>query len=429
MRVAGLEPQRPRPRRRRAGAADGAAAALDVVSVNVALAAETHRLLDAGRLARMRPDAVLVNTSRGEIVDLDALCDLLRAGHLGGAWLDVVEGEPRIPAERLEALAAVPNLLRHPAHLLAHRRDARPSVRRDDRPHPRVLRRQAHSNASPTRRSHDAEPMTSPSSAATSSSTAGRSSREHRRRATDASSTLTDGPLDARETLDATRPDRPARRHRRALPRLLGLRLGDVRERHARGGQGRRHHRRRHAARQAADPDRRGAARASSPRSPAPATSTTRRSAATRRGPLRDGADGRGGRELLQAVHRRRRPARDVPGRRRRPAARRAAAGGGDRADGHRALPRTPTSSTSRRTAYGRRPHGPGRVGRRAPVVQRAGRRAHGRAAGRGHRRPRVIAHVSSPQTMERSPNFASVASTSGPRPATTTSARRRSRR
>ncbi|UGS34731.1 2-hydroxyacid dehydrogenase [Capillimicrobium parvum] len=90
-----------------------------VVSVNVALAAETHRLLDAAALARMRPDAVLVNTSRGETIDLDALCDLLRAGRLGGAWLDVVEGEPGLPAERLEALAAVPNLFVTP-HISWH---------------------------------------------------------------------------------------------------------------------------------------------------------------------------------------------------------------------------------------------------------------------------------------------------------------------
>ena len=89
------------------------------MSVNVALAAETHRLLDAPALARMRPDAVLVNTSRGETIDLDALCDLLHGGRLGGAWLDVMEGEPGIPAERLQALATVPNLFVTP-HISWH---------------------------------------------------------------------------------------------------------------------------------------------------------------------------------------------------------------------------------------------------------------------------------------------------------------------
>jgi phosphoglycerate dehydrogenase-like enzyme len=58
----------------------------------------------------MRPDAVLGNTSRGETVDLEALCELLRAGRLGGAWLDVVEGEPGVTAQQLAELAAVPNL-------------------------------------------------------------------------------------------------------------------------------------------------------------------------------------------------------------------------------------------------------------------------------------------------------------------------------
>jgi phosphoglycerate dehydrogenase-like enzyme len=82
----------------------------DAVSVNVALTPETHRLLDRDRLASMRPGAWLVNTARGEIVDVDALCDLLAAGHLGGACLDVVEGEP-LDAERARSLAAVPNLI------------------------------------------------------------------------------------------------------------------------------------------------------------------------------------------------------------------------------------------------------------------------------------------------------------------------------
>jgi phosphoglycerate dehydrogenase-like enzyme len=81
-----------------------------VVSVNVALTPETHRLLDGPALGRMRPDAVLVNTARGGIVDEDALCDLLRAGRLRGACLDVLEGEP-VGEERLAALADVPNLL------------------------------------------------------------------------------------------------------------------------------------------------------------------------------------------------------------------------------------------------------------------------------------------------------------------------------
>ncbi len=89
-----------------------------VVSVNVALAPETHHLLDGTALSRMRPDAMLINTSRGETVDLDALSERLRAGRLGGACLDVVEGEP-VGRERLRALADVPNLFITP-HMSWH---------------------------------------------------------------------------------------------------------------------------------------------------------------------------------------------------------------------------------------------------------------------------------------------------------------------
>jgi glycerate dehydrogenase len=82
----------------------------DAVSINVALTPETHRLLDAGRLASMRRGAWLVNTARGEVLDLDALCELLASGHLGGACLDVVEGEP-LDSDRARRLGAVPNLI------------------------------------------------------------------------------------------------------------------------------------------------------------------------------------------------------------------------------------------------------------------------------------------------------------------------------
>jgi phosphoglycerate dehydrogenase-like enzyme len=85
----------------------------DMVSVNVALTPETNGLLDAERLASMRRGAWLVNTARGEVLDTDALCALLESGHLGGACLDVVDGEPLEP-ERARRLAAVPNLILTP---------------------------------------------------------------------------------------------------------------------------------------------------------------------------------------------------------------------------------------------------------------------------------------------------------------------------
>ena len=68
---------------------------------------ETDRLLDARRLALLRPTAFLCNFGRGNLVDEDALCAALRAGRLAGAVLDVFREEP-LPAD--SPLRAAPNL-------------------------------------------------------------------------------------------------------------------------------------------------------------------------------------------------------------------------------------------------------------------------------------------------------------------------------
>ena len=66
----------------------------DVVSLHVPLTGVTRGLLDAQRIARMKPGAVLINTARGGTVVEDALIDALKSGQLGGAALDVFESEP-----------------------------------------------------------------------------------------------------------------------------------------------------------------------------------------------------------------------------------------------------------------------------------------------------------------------------------------------
>jgi D-3-phosphoglycerate dehydrogenase len=70
---------------------------VDLLSLHVPLTPETHRLIGARELERMKPTAVLVNTSRGKVVDEAALWEAIRSGHLAGAGLDVLEKEPPDP--------------------------------------------------------------------------------------------------------------------------------------------------------------------------------------------------------------------------------------------------------------------------------------------------------------------------------------------
>jgi len=80
--------------------------ASDFISLHVNLTDETHHLIDADALRAMKPTAVLVNTSRGPVVDPDALTEALRGGEIFAAGLDVTEPEP-LPSDH--PLVALPN--------------------------------------------------------------------------------------------------------------------------------------------------------------------------------------------------------------------------------------------------------------------------------------------------------------------------------
>lgn len=85
------------PDARRLDTVEEVLAAADFVSVHMPGGGENRHLINAERLARMKPSAFLVNSARGDIVDSDALIAALRAGSIAGAGLDVYDGEPEVP--------------------------------------------------------------------------------------------------------------------------------------------------------------------------------------------------------------------------------------------------------------------------------------------------------------------------------------------
>ena len=102
MRVLVSDPSHPADEVRAAGAEprdlDDLLAESDAVTLHVPLTPATRGLIDATRLARMKPGAFLINCARGAVVDLDALAEALGSGRLGGAGLDVFIPE-RLPVD------------------------------------------------------------------------------------------------------------------------------------------------------------------------------------------------------------------------------------------------------------------------------------------------------------------------------------------
>ena len=92
---------------------DSGVARADFITIHCPKNPETVGMFGAGRLARMKPGAFLINTARGGLVDEAALADALRSGHLGGAGLDVFDPEPpdaSHPLLQLPTLIASPHM-------------------------------------------------------------------------------------------------------------------------------------------------------------------------------------------------------------------------------------------------------------------------------------------------------------------------------
>jgi glycerate dehydrogenase len=86
---------------------------VDVLTLHCPITPQTQGLIGREQLALMKPDALIVNTARGALLDIDALADALRAGKLGGAAIDVLPQEPPVDGSPLFA-TDLPNLILTP---------------------------------------------------------------------------------------------------------------------------------------------------------------------------------------------------------------------------------------------------------------------------------------------------------------------------
>ena len=96
----------------------------DVVALHTPLTASTHHLIDAKKLAQMKPNAFLINMARGPVVHEQALVDALQNGTIAGAALDVFEFEPEVHP----ALLQMPNVCLTP-HIGGGTRESRMAAR------------------------------------------------------------------------------------------------------------------------------------------------------------------------------------------------------------------------------------------------------------------------------------------------------------
>jgi len=87
-------------------------ARMDFISINCPLTPETHHLFNRERMKKLQPQAIIINTARGEVVDEDALADLIEVGRIAGAGLDVFEKEPEVNEKllKLDNVVLIPHM-------------------------------------------------------------------------------------------------------------------------------------------------------------------------------------------------------------------------------------------------------------------------------------------------------------------------------
>lgn len=99
-----IEPGTLPPEIEQASTLDELLGSADIVTLHARLTPETTGLIGARELALMRPGSILINAARGALLDYDALCDALEAGHLYGTGLDVYPSEPLPAGSRLRSI-------------------------------------------------------------------------------------------------------------------------------------------------------------------------------------------------------------------------------------------------------------------------------------------------------------------------------------
>ncbi len=100
----------------------------DVVSLHVPENKQTHHLIDSKALSMMKKDAILINASRGHVVDIDALAEALKDGHISGAAIDVFPKEPKTADEAFQSpLKGFDNVILTP-HIGGSTREAQHNI-------------------------------------------------------------------------------------------------------------------------------------------------------------------------------------------------------------------------------------------------------------------------------------------------------------